>query len=153
MVARIVGDADGGARARINDGGSGFDGSGAGGSSEGGREKSGVCVDWFVGRFVYVRETGVEDSFGMLLWLFVWNIEGEVMVSDGLIRWEDHCSSQCWIDFNQSVGEIMHLLLLLLMKNRVYTALKWVFGVCVLITSISAKCEMHLSFLGQKNEL
>lgn len=84
MVARIVGDANGGAHARFNDGGSGFDGSGAGGSSEGGREKSGFRVDWFVGRFVYVRETEVEDSFVMLLWLFVWNIEGELVVSDGL---------------------------------------------------------------------
>lgn len=48
----------------------------------------------------------------------------------------------------------MHLLLLLLMKNRVYTALKGVFGVCVLLTTNNAKCDMHWNhFLGQKNEL
>lgn len=47
-----------------------------------------------------------------------------MVVSDGLIRWEDHCCSQCRIDFDQIVGEIMHLLLLLLMKNRVYAAQK-----------------------------
>ena len=76
------------------------------------------------------------------------------MVSDGLIRWEDHCCCQCRIDFDQIVGETMHLLLLLLMKNRVYTALKGVFGVCVLLTTNNAKCDMHWNhFLGQKNEL
>ena len=105
-------------------------------------------------RHIYVKKVGGISKIA-------WNDSGDVFVHTKIVKkMQEVLGSQeeyRYLDNNgiQKLRELRQIANRTnILKNEIVPIVKGVFGVCVLLTTNNAKCDMHWNhFLGQKNEL